>query len=654
MRFAPAFLDEIRNRVPISEVVGTRVAWDKRKTNAARGDYWACCPFHGEKSPSFHAENRKGRYHCFGCGVSGDHFRFLVELDGLSFPEAVEKIAAQAGVPMPVYTAEDQQREKQRASLHDVMEMATAWFEEQLQAGAGAKARAYLRERGVAARTQQTFRLGYAPDSRNGIKEHLANKGVSPDQMQACGLVRAGPDIAVSYDWFRDRIMYPILDSRGPDSRGKVIAFGGRALRADVPAKYMNSPETELFHKSSVLYNFARARQPAHAKLQVIAAEGYMDVIALHQAGFDNAVAPLGTALTENQLELLWRMAETPILCFDGDQAGMKAAWRAADLALFGLKPGRTVRFALLPEGKDPDDLVRDEGPAAFAVVLRDAIGLADMVWSRETSTQDFDTPEKRAELEARLRAAVLQIRDENVRRHYGQDMADRMASFFGTGNNRRRDANFRASRSQQGEGRDTRSPARRKLPLTASPSLLNSSMVKRGSARIPLREAALVVGIIHHPAILATWFDDFANLPMASPLARKVHGAIIDFAAQWEGEQPWPSASALRDHLEAAGHGPVLAQMDQLLTANRIWQALPQAAFEDALDGWRQAHLLHLRSHTLFTELKAAERALASEDSEQNLSRLIELRNEIEKEAGTEALIEGFGLSSGRPSKVF
>ncbi len=647
MRFAPAFLDEIRNRIPISEVVGQRVSWDKRKTNAARGDYWACCPFHGEKSPSFHAENRKGRYHCFGCGVSGDHFRFLVELDGFSFPEAVEKLAAQAGVPMPVYSPEEQRREKQRASLHDVMEMATLWFEEQLQSAAGAKARAYLRERGLSAKTQQVFRLGFAPDSRNGLKEHLASRGVTPEQMQAGGLVRAGDGIPVSYDWFRDRIMFPI-----PDSVGKIIAFGGRAMRADVPAKYMNSPETELFHKSNVLYNFARARKPAHALSQVVAAEGYMDVIALHQAGFENAVAPLGTALTENQLELLWRMAEMPVLCFDGDKAGVKAAWRAADLALAGLKPGRTVQFALLPEGKDPDDLVRDEGPSAFAAVLRDAIGLADMVWSRETSTQTFDTPEKRAELEARLKTVVAQIRDENVRRHYGQDMANRMASFFVPhgGNN----GDWRQNNPRRQQRNDAKGTSRRQPPVTASPSLLNSPLVKRGSVRIPLREAALVVGVVHHPAILATWFDDFAQLPLTNPLARKVHRAVIDFAAQWEGEQPWPSAVALRDCLDATGHADTLAQMDQLLAANRIWQALPAAAFEDALDGWQQARLLHLRSHTLSTELKFAEKALASENTEQNLSRLMELRIELEKEAGTEALIEGFGLSSGRPARGF
>ena len=226
MRFSSDFLDEIRDRVPISAVVGRRVTWDRKKTNVSRQDYWACCPFHGEKSPSFHCEDKKGRYHCFGCSVSGDHFKFLTELDGMSFPEAVEKIAEMAGVPMPVRDEREERREKERASLTDVMEMATAFFQERLQSADGAKARAYLRDRGLTPATQQSFRLGYAPDSRNALKEHLAAKGVPKADIEACGLVRHGDDIPVSYDWFRDRIMFPI-----PDSRGKIIAFGGRALQ---------------------------------------------------------------------------------------------------------------------------------------------------------------------------------------------------------------------------------------------------------------------------------------------------------------------------------------------------------------------------------------------------------------------------------------
>jgi len=641
MRFPDSFLDEIRSRLPISEVVGQHVTWDKRKTNAARGDYWACCPFHGEKTPSFHAENRKGRYHCFGCGLSGDHFRFLSEVEGISFPEAVERLAGQAGLPMPVIDRRTIEREEKRASLFDVMEMATRFFEEQLQAPVGAKARAYLRERGLSPQIQKSFRLGFAPDSRNALKEHLAGKGVTKDQIEACGLVRHGPDVPVSYDWFRDRVMFPI-----PDSRGRVIAFGGRALRPDVPAKYMNSPDTDLFHKGNVLYNFARARKAAHERGTVIAAEGYMDVIALDGAGFLNAVAPLGTALTGNQLELLWRMAQEPVLCFDGDSAGVKAAWRAIDLVLPGLMPGRSVRFALLPEGRDPDDLIRAEGAGAMQAVLDEALPLAEMMWRRETASGLFDTPEKRAALEARLREIVARIGDESVRRHYAQDMANRLAGLFG-GPARRDD------RQRRGSDERGRTPtATRLAALAPSASLLNSAMVKRGSTRLPLREAALVYSAVSHPAILAAHFDDFAELPLVSAAAAAMRRAVLDALAAFEADGVEIDAEKLSGALALAGHGDMLAVMERQLRDNRIWQALPDAAFADALEGWRQAHALHLSAHTLNRELKAAEGALAADESEANFNRLVEIRNEIARVETVEALIEGFGLSSGRPSR--
>ncbi|MFZ1813630.1 MAG: DNA primase [Rhizobiaceae bacterium] len=650
MRFPNSFLDEIRERLPISEVVGTRVSWDKKKSNPARGDYWACCPFHGEKTPSFHCENRKGRYHCFGCGVTGDHFRFLVELEGMPFPEVVERLAAQAGLPMPVMDRREQEREEKRATLYDVMEACVRFYEDQLQSAAGAKARAYLRERGLSAQTQKTFRIGYSPDSRNALKEHLAAAGFSREQMETTGMLVAGDDIPVSYDRFRDRIMFPI-----PDSRERTIAFGGRALRADIPAKYLNSPETDLFHKSNVLFNFARARKAVQTSARVVAAEGYMDVIAMHAAGFDYAVAPLGTALTENQLELLWRLHGEPVMCFDGDQAGQKAAWRAIDLALPGLRPGRSVTFAILPQGKDPDDLLKEEGPGALQQVLDAAVPLADMIWNRETASGDFSTPERKAALEARMREVTAQIRDENVRRHYQQDMAQRLAGMFGqTSSPRRGQERNGPSGRQSGYGGAQKQSAR----FTASPSLLNSSLVKRSSARMPLREAVLVASVVSHPAILAGHFEDFAILTLSNPHARAVQSAILDILAQWEAEGSddygEKLAEAMRSELLRLGQGETLETMEQQLRQNRIWQALPGAGFEDAGDGWKQAFTLHQRANMLTRELKAAEAAFAKEDNEENFARLVDIRNELAQSDTIEALIEGFGLASGRPTRGF
>ncbi|RWN49489.1 MAG: DNA primase [Mesorhizobium sp.] len=644
MRFPPAFLDEIRDRVPISSVIGQRVAWDRKKTNAPRGDYWACCPFHGEKSPSFHCEDKKGRYHCFGCSVSGDHFKFLTELDGMSFPEAVEKIADMAGVPMPVRDAQEERREKERASLTDVMEMATTFFQERLQGPEGAKARAYLRDRGLTPATQQSFRLGFAPDSRNALKEHLAAKGVPKADIEACGLVRHGDDIPVSYDWFRDRIMFPI-----PDSRGKIIAFGGRALQPDALAKYMNSPDTELFHKGNVLYNFARARKALAKGGTVIAVEGYMDVIALAQAGFENVVAPLGTALTENQLELLWRMAPEPMLCFDGDKAGLKAAWRAADMALPSVQAGRSARFALLPEGKDPDDLVKAEGPDAFRSVLAEARPLVDLLWMRETAGGVFDTPERRAELEKTLRELTSRIRDESLRYHYQQEMRERVLSFFGS----QRSGRQGRQDWKQGQGK-TAAPGGQFAKggggrIAITESLGQSALVKRGGEGMSVREATIIVALINHPALIDENFAHIEFLDLANSDLRRLHAAILDAMAHDMAND----RQAVIATIERAGCAEIWERAVGLIRRMRQWPALETAALEDARDAFSQALHLQRSARTLHKELKQAEAALATDPTDENYRHLIEIQAQFQDVQATEALIEGFGVSSGRAGRA-
>ncbi|MBZ9719391.1 DNA primase [Mesorhizobium sp. AD1-1] len=645
MRFPPAFLDEIRDRVPISSVIGQRVAWDRKKTNAPRGDYWACCPFHGEKSPSFHCEDKKGRYHCFGCSVSGDHFKFLTELDGMSFPEAVEKIADMAGVPMPVRDAQEERREKERASLTDVMEMATAFFQERLQGPEGAKARAYLRDRGLTPATQQSFRLGFAPDSRNALKEHLAARGVPKADIEACGLVRHGDDIPVSYDWFRDRIMFPI-----PDSRGKIIAFGGRALQPDALAKYMNSPDTELFHKGNVLYNFARARKALAKGGTVIAVEGYMDVIALAQAGFENVVAPLGTALTENQLELLWRMAPEPMLCFDGDKAGLKAAWRAADMALPSVQAGRSARFALLPEGKDPDDLVKAEGPDAFRSVLAEARPLVDLLWMRETAGGVFDTPERRAELEKTLRELTSRIRDESLRYHYQQEMRERVLSFFGsqrgTRQSGRQDGRPGQGKAAAPGGQFAKSGGDR---IAITESLGQSALVKRGGEGMSVREATIIVALVNHPALIDENFAHIEFLDLANSDLRRLHAAILDAMAHDMAND----RQAVIATIERAGCAEIWERAVGLIRRMRQWPALETAALEDARDAFSQALHLQRSARTLHKELKQAEAALATDPTDENYRHLIEIQAQFQDVQATEALIEGFGVSSGRAGRA-
>ena len=657
MRFPDSFLDDIRDRLRISEVVGQRVQFDKKKTNAAKGDFWGNCPFHGEKTPSFHCEDRKGRYYCFGCGASGDHFRFLTELDGLNFHEAVELLANQAGLQVPIMDKREQEREEKRKTLFEVMELATQFFQTKLHEPIGANARAYLRDRGLSPTIQQEFGIGFAPDSRNSLKEFLASKGIEAQQMEACGLVNHGEGIAVSYDKFRGRIMFPI-----PDARGRVIAFGGRALSDDALAKYMNSPETELFHKSNVLYNFAKARKPAYDQKQVIAAEGYMDVIALHAAGFANAVAPLGTALTERQMELLWRMNPEPVLCFDGDGAGLKAAYRAVDMALPNIQPGRSVRFAILPEGKDPDDLIREDGPDAMREVINGALPLAQMLWNREIESGIYNTPERRAELQTRMRQIVSSIKDESVRYHYDQDVRERLAGYFSAGVENKRGnysgrGNNSANRYQGNFGNQKQVKAGGRK-FSASPSLLGSRLVKKSHAGMSLREAALVGGLIFHPALGVEFFEEVSTLDLQSNEAKALQSVFLDCFANWPNSKDatgdFPDLDFVMESIREKGLGVVLDNVKQHIVTNNLWQLLPNAGFEDARDGWLQSHILYLKNQTLNKELKVAERALAEDDSQENLERLLQIQQELSRSDGIEALIDGFGASSGRSNKGF
>jgi len=656
LRFSPSFLDDIRERVPISDVIGRHVTWDRKKTNTSRGDWWACCPFHGEKSPSFHCEDRKGRYHCFGCGVSGDHFKFLTELENLNFPEAVERVADMAGIALPAPDPQAAQRERQRATLEDVMEMAASYFEAELQGPQGAKARAYLRDRGLSGRTIAAFRLGYSNDNRSALKEHLASRGVDKEQIEACGLVVHGPEIAVSYDRFRDRIMFPILSARE-----RVIAFGGRALQPGAPAKYLNSNETELFHKGNVLYNFARARRACGQDGTLIVVEGYMDVIALAQAGIDNAVAPLGTALGENQLKLLWRVTPQPVLCFDGDEAGQRAAHRTVDLALPHIGPGRSLRIAVLPAGKDPDDLVRHDGRAPFDQVIASARPLADVVWSREAGSGVFETPESRAELEVKLRQATSLIADESLRRHYQQDMRDRMQTFFGGapryGNREQGKSgggSFGRGGFERGGGRGGRpgegrggggNPAR----MTVSERLTQSGLVRGHGAMPSLRETVLVMTVANHPQMLHDEFDELAALEFDDKGLMRVWQVMLDAASvggRFDRERLYAA-------LEADGQGAFIARLEAQIRNARIWTATVEAAAEDAREGYSQALALHKRTRDLKWQKAELERDIIEcEDAEQSyaiIATLQQVQLEIARLENQEAIIDGFGVLSGR-----
>ncbi|MBR0693716.1 DNA primase [Bradyrhizobium lablabi] len=658
MRFTPQFLDELRARLPVSEVVGKRV-----KLKKAGREWKGLSPFQQEKTPSFTVNDQKGFYHDFSSGRHGNIFDFVMETEGVTFPEAVERLAGMAGMAVPAATPDAARHEQRRRTLHDVMELAAKFFADTLASRNGAKARGYLADRGISPATQLQFRMGYAPPDRFALKEHLGGLGISSDDMVEAGLLVSGEDKPVPFDRFRDRVMFPITDARG-----RVIAFGGRALEKDVPAKYLNSPETTLFHKGDNLYNLFTARQAAHNGAQLIVVEGYVDVIAMVNAGFAASVAPLGTALTENQLALLWKMADEPILCFDGDRAGQKAAHRAADLALPLLKPGKSLRFALLPEGQDPDDLARSGGRGAIEDVISAARPLADMIWSREIEGGSFVTPERRAALEARIGELTGGIRDEVVRRYYRQDLAERLQRSFAPENGRGGygRGNFRgAIGGESGRRFAPRGPvpAGRSGPRgavtglahgpyqAASPQLANSPIMRGQRSAISRREALILQSLINHPWLLHDHLEEVAALELAHPEAHKLRAGIIAAFAHDHHHSPdeEEQAEKMRSDLETAGFSQILQRVERAITTQAVWGVRVGAAREDVLSTWRQLVALHQKTHALLRERKDAEAALAEDSSEANLAWLQDIQARMAEADGTEALIEGFGELSGR-----
>src|SRR6185436_10134146 len=627
MRFTPQFLDELRARLPVSEVVGRRV-----KLKKAGREFKGLSPFQQEKSPSFTVNDQKGFYHDFSSGKHGDIISFLMETEGVGFTEAVERLASMAGMALPAATPDAARHEQRRRTLHDVMELAAKFFADTLASRNGAKARGYLGDRGISPATQLQFRLGYAPPDRFALKEYLGGQGISTEGMVEAGLLVSGEDKPVPFDRFRDRVMFPITDARG-----RVIAFGGRALEKDVPAKYLNSPETPLFHKGDNLYNLSTARQATHNGSPLIVVEGYVDVIAMVTAGFGGAVAPLGTALTENQLALLWKMADEPILCFDGDRAGQKAAYRAADLALPALLPGKSLRFALLPEGQDPDDLARSGGRGAIEEVISAARSLSDMLWSREIEGGSFATPERRAALEARIGELSNGIRDEVVRRYYRQDLAERLQRTFAPDGGRGGYArgNFRggghgesprgfaprsgfsqgqagrfAPRGGRGSGAGGTSPAIAPGPYqAASPQMATSPIMRGQRSAMSRREALILESLINHPWLLHDHLEEVAALELAHPEANKLRAGIIAAFANDHHHSPdvEEQAEKMRADLLGRGLNEVLQRVERAITTAAVWGTKPGAAREDVLATWQQLVVLHQKTHALLREKKDA-----------------------------------------------
>ncbi|AYE85765.1 DNA primase [Sulfitobacter sp. D7] len=526
MSLPPGFLEELRDRASLSQVVGRKVIWDNRKSNQGKGDMWAPCPFHQEKSASFHVDDRKGFYYCFGCHAKGDAISFVRETENVSFMEAVEIIAREVGMPVPKQDPRAQAKADKRTQLAEVMEQAVQWFRLQLRTGAAGAARDYLIKRGLSEQAQAHWEIGFAPNSWQGLWDALKSKGVADELILGAGLAKPSSKGGKPYDTFRGRIMFPIRDARG-----RAIAFGGRAMDPEDKAKYLNSPETELFDKGRSLYNVKDARAAAGRGQALIVAEGYMDVIALHGAGFEGAVAPLGTAITENQLQMLWRIAPEPIITLDGDAAGQRAALRLIDLALPLLEAGQSLRFAVMPEGQDPDDLLRAQGAGALQKLLDSALPMVRLLWQRETEGKVFDSPERKAALDKSLREKIKLIRDPSIRSHYGQEIKDLRWDLFRPQKQRPEFRPVGGRGPGKGGGKGGKG-APWGAPLAPLASTKASALVAMSDEQVGmhLREAVILVALVDCPQLVETFETGLEAMRCDDPDHARLRDLLLRF----------------------------------------------------------------------------------------------------------------------------
>jgi len=620
MRFPPSVLDEIRARLPVSAVVGRRVKLVKS------GREWkGLSPFQAEKTPSFYVNDQKGFYHCFSSGKHGDIFRFVTETEGLSFPETVERLAQEAGVVLPKLAPEAVEQEKKRKDLYDVMEIAAKFFEAQLQKPVGAAARAYLARRQFSDRTQAEFRIGFAPEGRDLLLMHLRAQGVTDRQMIDAGLVIEPDDNRGLYDRFRNRVIIPIQDGQA-----RVVAFGGRVLDPDAKPKYLNSPETALFKKGYLVFNGHRAREAAFKAGSVIATEGYLDAIAVWQAGMRHVVATLGTAFTEEQIATLWRYAPEPIICFDGDKAGIGAANRAIDRILPALKTGYSFRFAILPGGQDPDDLIKSKGIDAFAEVTGKAIGLWDALWQRETQGIDARTPDRQAMLEKSFRDLIGQIGDPLVRRRYELSVRFRLNQYFWEQGGGRRGP------KTGGRGGVSREPVK----LSANGQNLSAHAPRYGSVE------RIFLGLcIHFPDLTERHRERIATLKLRGDFKSEIHGTttydrfltdVLRVIDEYEGPEQTEFYNLLDPYfMECLDfmHGRE-DQRRGLLWGHRVIEAFPvlKAAPDEAFMERCFDHFIRLLE---FREAEDEVMALSTTPAEQLTDawaeRLFQLKRDIE-----------------------
>ena len=592
MSFPSSFIDEIRSRVALKDLIGRHV-----KLIRKGHEFTGLCPFHNEKTPSFTVSEEKGFFHCFGCGAHGDAIGYIMRFENLTFPEAVERLAEEIGISVPVLSPEERGREKIRSSLYDVMEEACGFFEKSLRSPQGTNALKYLLGRGLSDDDISRFRLGYAPNSRSFLKQAVNLESVSESLLIDAGLLIKSENRGTSYDRFRNRVIFPISDQRN-----RIIGFGGRALGNSQP-KYLNSPDTALFQKGSILYNISSGRSASVAAGRIIVVEGYMDVIALARAGIKEVVATLGTALTESQFALLWKMESEPILCFDGDNAGVLAAHRAAERALPLLQPGKSLRFISLPSGEDPDTLLKTAGRDAMEEILSNTSTLSQMIWNMEAANQNLDTPERLAGFEHRLEKHARSVVDKKVQYQYLISFRAKVRQMT----NEMFSETFRRGAN----------PGQQSGPTNFAHQMRNppENLAKR-------REEALVAAVIRQPALLDGYAEAIGTLEFSDPELDRVRQEILTFYAS----SPDLDREMLMEHLRLRGFNSTTGVILFADTLIKPGQSEIQLA-----DGTIMTEMAQLR--VMLSELiqgarlEEAQRRYEADPNDDNLARLLECK---------------------------
>ena len=623
MRFDDRFLDEIKSRLRLSDVIGKTV-----KLRRQGREYVGLSPFNKERSPSFFVNDDKGFYHDFSSGKHGDLISFLQETERLSFVEAVERLAGEAGVPLPAPDPEAAAQDRKRQSLSDWLDVAAAWFEAELRRPAGAAARDYLSRRGLPESEWSRFRIGYGPAARTALKDYLVAKGALPRELAAAGVMIVPEDGGEGYDRFRDRILFPITDHRG-----RIISFGGRALDPKARAKYLNGPDTDLFDKGRVLYGLHEARRLLLAGgdgAALVVVEGYMDVIACQRAGIA-AVAAMGTALTESQMELLWRLHPEPTLCFDGDRAGMQAASRAIDRALPHLQSGKSFKFAIVTGGKDPDDILREQGAAALKAQLAATTPFIDALFTRERDAAPLETPENRAGLKQRLRAAAKTIADADLAAAYRDALLQRLDTLFET-----------ARRPVAPVGRPSAGPGRKwsrnapEIPTSARPQ--SREAARRLAGSMNPTAAALARQAVADPGVLDNHIEALQSRGFGDPALDGLAKEIIRVRL----EADHLDSVALRRHLSQAGFSTLLIDVDRAAAHAGAPFEKDDVTLAAARSQWSYAFEVLHRVAALEDALTLAKLDLAGGDSASVLIGLKKERDSLQRAIKTGSIWTG------------